>query len=60
MNRLEELRRRHHAAERGGGEERLARRHEEGKLNARERIELRWDENSFEELDKLVTHRCHD
>ncbi|MBV9744246.1 MAG: acyl-CoA carboxylase subunit beta [Acidobacteriia bacterium] len=60
MNRLEELRRRHHAAERGGGEERLARRHEEGKLNARERIELLLDENSFEELDKLVTHRCHD
>jgi len=60
VNRLEELRRRHHAAERGGGEERLARRHEEGKLNARERIELLLDENSFEELDKLVTHRCHD
>ena len=60
MNRLEELRRRHTAAERGGGEERRARQHQEGKLSARERIEWLLDEGSFEELDKLVTHRCRD
>src|ERR1700676_1774149 len=60
MNRLEELRRRHAAAEQGGGPERRARQHKEGKLSARERIELLLDENSFEELDKLVTHRCRD
>ena len=60
MNRLEELRRRHEAAEQGGGAERRARQHKEGKLSARERIELLLDENSFEELDKLVTHRCRD
>ena len=60
MNRLEELRRRHAAAEQGGGEERRARQHQEGKLSARERIELLLDEGSFEELDKLVTHRCRD
>ena len=60
MNRLEELRRRHAAAEEGGGPERRARQHQEGKLSARERIELLLDENSFEELDKLVTHRCRD
>src|SRR6478752_16876 len=60
MNRLEELRRRHAAAEQGGGPERRARQHREGKLSARERIELLLDENSFEELDKLVTHRCRD
>ena len=60
MNRLEELRRRHAAAEQGGGAERRARQHEEGKLSARERIELLLDENTFEELDKLVTHRCRD
>ena len=57
MNRLDELRRRHEAAEQGGGPERQARQHKEGKLSARERIELLCDENSFEELDKLVTHR---
>src|SRR5436853_1654564 len=60
MNRLDELRRRHQAAEQGGGPERRERQHKEGKLAARERIELLLDENSFEELDKLVTHRCRD
>ena len=60
MNRLDELRRRHQAAEQGGGAERRARQHQEGKLLARERIELLLDENSFDELDKLVTHRCRD
>src|SRR3954463_3606853 len=60
MDRLEELRRRHAAAEQGGGSERRARQHQEGKLSARERIELLLDENSFEELDKLGTHRCRD
>ena len=60
MNRLEELRRRHAAAEEGGGLERRERQHREGKLAARERIELLLDENTFEELDKLVEHRCRD
>jgi propionyl-CoA carboxylase beta chain len=60
MDRLEELRRRHEAAEQGGGAERRARQHKEGKLAARERIELLLDDGTFEELDKLVTHRCRD
>src|SRR2546427_11173785 len=60
MSRLEELRRRHAAAEQGGGEARKERQHKEGKLSARKRIELLLEENSFEELDKLVTHRCRD
>src|SRR5579864_333235 len=60
MNRLDELRRRHAAAEQGGGAERKERQHKEGKLSARERIELLLDEDSFEETDKLVTHRCRD
>jgi propionyl-CoA carboxylase beta chain len=59
-NRLEELRRRHAAAEAGGGEERRARQHNEGKLSARERIDLVLDEGTFEETDKLVRHRSHD
>src|SRR5712672_3371533 len=60
MTRLEELRRRHSAAEAGGGSGRREKRHQEGKLSARERVELLLDEGSFEELDKLVTHRCRD
>ena len=59
-DRLEELRRRHANAEAGGGEERRARQHKEGKLSARERIELLLDENTFEETDKLVRHRARD
>jgi len=59
-DRMEELRRRHAAAEAGGGEERRARQHQEGKLAARERIDLLLDEGTFEETDKLVRHRCHD
>src|ERR1044071_9430817 len=60
MNRLDELRRREAAAELGGGEARQRRQHEEGKLSARERIDLLLDEGSFEEMDELVTHRCRD
>jgi propionyl-CoA carboxylase beta chain len=59
-DRLEELRRRHAVAEAGGGEERRARQHQEGKLSARERIDLLLDEGTFEETDKLVRHRCAD
>ena len=58
--RLEQLRRRHAAAEASGGPERIERQHREGKLSARERVELLLDEGSFEELDRQVTHRCTD
>jgi propionyl-CoA carboxylase beta chain len=44
----------------GGGPERRERQHREGKLTARERVELLLDEGSFEELDELVEHRCLD
>jgi len=47
-------------AELGGGEERLRRQHDGGKLTARERIDLLFDPGTFEEIDKLVTHRCRD
>ena len=59
-DRIKELRRRHAIADAGGGEERKSRQHKEGKLSARERIDLLLDEGSFEELDKLVRHRCRD
>jgi propionyl-CoA carboxylase beta chain len=47
-------------AEAGGGPARRERQHAEGKLTARERVELLLDEGSFEELDQLVEHRCLD
>jgi len=57
---LAELKRRDGLAEQGGGEERRARQHKEGKMSARERIEFLLDEGTFEETDKLMTHRCTD
>lgn len=42
----------------GGGEEKIAKQHKSGKLTARERINLLFDEGSFVELDKFVEHRC--
>jgi len=57
---VDELRRRDREAEAGGGEERTARQHREGKLTARERVDLLVDPGSFEEFDKFVTHRCLD
>src|SRR5579863_3080188 len=57
---LAELKRRDSLAEAGGGEERRARQHKEGKMSARERIEFLLDENTFEEFDKMVTHRSAD
>src|SRR5712691_8467259 len=59
-DRIEELHRRHAAAEAGGGEERRARQLQDGKLSARERINLLLDEGTFEETDKLVRHHCRD
>ncbi len=56
--RLEELHQRERAAEEGGGAARREKQHKVGKLSARERIELLLDPDTFEELDKLVLHRC--
>ena len=47
-------------AEAGGGAARVERQHAAGKLTARERIAELFDRGTFEEIDKLVTHRCLD
>src|SRR5438552_14435599 len=57
---LAELKKRDGLAEEGGGQARREKQHKEGKMSARERIEFLLDEGTFEETDKLVTHRCHD
>src|SRR5580704_10492755 len=55
-----ELKKRNQLAEDGGGAQRRERQHKEGKMSARERIEFLLDDGTFEETDKLVTHRCND
>ncbi len=57
---LEDLDRRRQAARLGGGADRIKQQHGRGKLTARERIEVLVDEDSFEEFDTYVTHRCTD
>ena len=57
---LQELSERRGAARLGGGQKRLDSQLAKGKLSARERIELLLDEESFEEYDMFVTHRCTD
>ena len=47
-------------AELGGGKERIEAQHKKGKLTARERISALLDPESFNELDKFVTHRSTD
>ena len=58
VNKLEELRKRRQKITEGGGAKRVEKQHAKGKLTARERINLLFDEGSFVELDAFVTHRC--
>ena len=47
-------------AREGGGKRRIDAQHKKGKLTARERIDVLFDEGSFEEWDMFVEHRCND
>ena len=44
----------------GGGIKRINKQHKQGKLTARERINLLFDKNTFTEIDVLKTHRCRE
>ena len=57
IQRLHDLR---EQAKQGGGADRVEKQHKQGKLTARERIELLLDSGSFRELDMFVTHRSSD
>ena len=57
---LGELDQRRAVARAGGGTARVDAQHAKGKLTARERVELLLDEDSFEEFDMFVAHRCQD
>jgi acetyl-CoA carboxylase carboxyltransferase component len=57
IQRLHEL---HEQAKQGGGADRVEKQHKQGKLTARERIDLLLDSGSFRELDMFVMHRSHD
>ncbi len=56
--RIEQLRRLRDEALHAGSERAVARQHEEGKLTARERIDLLLDKGSFQEIDMMVRHQA--
>jgi acetyl-CoA carboxylase carboxyltransferase component len=57
---IDALRQRKEEAKRGGGAARVEAQHKNGRLTARERIDLLLDKGSFRELDAFVSHRTHD
>ena len=57
---LAELEAKRTAARLGGGQKRIDAQHAKGKLTARERLDLLLDDDSFEEWDMFVEHRCTD
>src|SRR5216110_2318546 len=59
-NNFDKLRELNQKAESGGGEQRARRQHEQGKLLARERLDILLDGGSFVEMDRLRTHGCAD
>ena len=54
----EQLARERERALLGGGQKRIDKIHKRGSLTARERLELLFDDNTFQELDQLKAHRC--
>lgn len=59
MNKLEQLREMKEHIAQGGGEKRIKAQHDKGKLTARERLDILFDENSFVEVGAFVKHRCN-
>ena len=58
QQKIQELVGRRASAALGGGQKRIDAQHQKGKLTARERLALLLDEDSFEEFDMFVQHRC--
>jgi len=57
-DKLQELKQKEQQIMGMGGEKALEKRRENGKLNARERLDILFDKGTFRELDMFVTHRC--
>lgn len=57
---IDELEERRRMSYIGGGEEAIEKQHDKGKLTARERLEILFDEGTFVEVDDLVESRIDD
>jgi acetyl-CoA carboxylase carboxyltransferase component len=60
VEKIKELQELKHGISLGGGQDKIDKRHTEGKLTARERINLLFDEDSFVEVDAFIDSRCFD
>jgi propionyl-CoA carboxylase beta chain len=60
IERLEYLKKLRAEAKLGGGQKRIDKLHSQGRMTARERVDLLLDKGSFEEFDMFKTHRCTD
>jgi methylmalonyl-CoA decarboxylase subunit alpha len=58
--RIEDLGKREEQARALGGPKGIDKQHKEGKLTARERLDLLFDPGSFAEQDMFISHRCVD
>ncbi len=58
QDKIKELKDRETKIRQMGGEKAVAKQHGEGKLTARERLDLFFDPGTFRELDMFVHHRC--
>jgi methylmalonyl-CoA decarboxylase subunit alpha len=58
QDKIKDLKEREEKVRRMGGEKAVAKQHGEGKLTARERLDLLFDPDTFRELDMFVNHRC--
>ncbi len=58
QDKIKDLKEREEKIRQMGGEKAVAKQHGEGKLTARERLDLLFDPGTFRELDMFVNHRC--
>ena len=59
LKKIQEFRLKAEKVKAGGGEKRIAKQHEAGKLTARERLDILFDPESFQELFMFSKHRCN-
>ncbi|OHE74009.1 MAG: methylmalonyl-CoA carboxyltransferase [Verrucomicrobia bacterium GWC2_42_7] len=57
---LSDLEKRREEAQSGGGKEKIQARHENGLLTAQERVDLLFDNGTFQEFGMHAQHACHD
>lgn len=57
---LRELEERRNKAEMGGGQLKIEKQHNQGKLTARERLEILFDKDTFVEVDNMIESRIND